>query len=254
VILEKLSLIVQRRRNRFIGIDIPLSTIDNGHITELEGDNPSSQDIHHVRALIHQIHFGQDTNRPCSLGVGLSGHLQPVGIGKIGVGRSDSEDDGVGFGNVSHQHVSNLLFDISRLISDGYFGQTGQIDQGEGEDVGGEDSQVDWVWRYTLTIRQTLLKTDRDLPAFFPVIFSVSRTISSLILLKSWNFCPGKWRNSPHSSALSSFSVDLATASSIQSAHALSFGYRAYQASRPCYHWALRGRHGGSIAGLEVDA
>jgi len=40
-----------------------------------------------------------------------------------------------------------------------------------------------------------------EIPAFFPVLASVSLTISSLILEKSWNFCPGRWRNSPHSSA-----------------------------------------------------
>jgi zinc transporter ZupT len=35
-----------------------------------------------------------------------------------------------------------------------------------------------------------------------PVLSSVSRTISSLILSKSWNFSPGKCKNSPHSSGL----------------------------------------------------
>lgn len=40
-----------------------------------------------------------------------------------------------------------------------------------------------------------------EMPAFLPVLASVSRTISSLILEKSWNFWPGRWRNSPHSSA-----------------------------------------------------
>lgn len=46
------------------------------------------------------------------------------------------------------------------------------------------------------------------IPAFFPVLSSVSRTISSRILLKSWNFSPGRCKNSPHSSALLAPSVE----------------------------------------------
>jgi hypothetical protein len=41
-----------------------------------------------------------------------------------------------------------------------------------------------------------------EIPPLRPVFDSVSRTISSLILLKSWNFWPGMCRNSPHSSLL----------------------------------------------------
>jgi hypothetical protein len=48
-----------------------------------------------------------------------------------------------------------------------------------------------------------------EMPALRPVLDSVSRTISSLILLKSWNFWPGMCRNSPHSSELFWLSADL---------------------------------------------
>jgi hypothetical protein len=48
-----------------------------------------------------------------------------------------------------------------------------------------------------------------EIPAFRPTFCSVSRMISSLILLKSWNFCPGMCKNSPHSSVLDSLSVVL---------------------------------------------
>ena len=45
------------------------------------------------------------------------------------------------------------------------------------------------------------------MPPLRPVLASVSLTISSRILLKSWNFWPGMCRNSPHSSTLDSLSV-----------------------------------------------
>ena len=46
-----------------------------------------------------------------------------------------------------------------------------------------------------------------EMPALRPVFESVSLTISSLILLKSKNFCPGMCRNSPHSSTFAALSV-----------------------------------------------
>ncbi len=46
-----------------------------------------------------------------------------------------------------------------------------------------------------------------EMPALRPTLASVSSPISSRILLKSKNFCPGIWRNSPHSSALAALSV-----------------------------------------------
>ena len=50
-----------------------------------------------------------------------------------------------------------------------------------------------------------------EIPAFLPVFASVSLTISSLILLKSNSFCPGRCKNSPHSSGLAALSPDLST-------------------------------------------
>ena len=48
-----------------------------------------------------------------------------------------------------------------------------------------------------------------DIPAFLPVFASVSLMISSLILLKSKSFSPGRCKNSPHSSALAALSLAL---------------------------------------------
>lgn len=145
MVLEVSLFIFQSRHDRFRRIDISLSSVDNGDITELEWDDPSSQDIHNVRSLIHQVDLGQDTDRPRSIWVHLSCHFQTVRVGQIRVGASDSENDGIGLRDKSHEHISNLLFDISRLVTDGDFGQTGQIDQRERENVWRKDPEVDWV-------------------------------------------------------------------------------------------------------------
>jgi hypothetical protein len=67
---------------------------------------------------VHEIDLGQDSNGPRSLRVDGSSELETVRVGQIGVGRSDGEDDGVWLGDELEKHVSNLLFDISRLVSD----------------------------------------------------------------------------------------------------------------------------------------
>jgi hypothetical protein len=36
-----------------------------------------------------------------------------------------------------------LLLNVLGLVADGHLGETGEIDEGEGEDVGGEDAKVD---------------------------------------------------------------------------------------------------------------
>ena len=77
-----------------------------------------------------------------SFGVDLASQLQTVRVGQISVGRGDGEDDGVGLLDVLEDHVSDLSLDIARLISDGDLGQPGQIDQGQGQNVRGVDSQV----------------------------------------------------------------------------------------------------------------
>lgn len=46
-----------------------------------------------------------------------------------------------------------------------------------------------------------------EMPALRPTLAAVSRSISSRILLKSKNFCPGMCRKSPHSSAFAALSV-----------------------------------------------
>ena len=87
-------------------------------------------------------------------------------------------------------------------------------------------------------------------PAFFPVIFSVSLTISSLILWKSWNFCPGRCKNSPHSSALSSLTFVFAMAFAIKSS-AASFYTCCARLTRLVFGIAIRFRSGHAVDQLE---
>jgi hypothetical protein len=65
-----------------------------------------------------------------------------------------------------------------------------------------------------------------EMPALRPVFASVSLTISSRILLKSWNFWPGMCRNSPHSSIFASLSCPADMASCLTPFVFTSAGWR----------------------------
>ena len=69
--------------------------------------------------------------------------LETIRVCKICVGSGDGEDDGVGLCDVLEDHVLDLFLDILWLITDRDLCETGEIDEGEGKDVGREDSEVD---------------------------------------------------------------------------------------------------------------
>jgi len=94
--------------------------------------------------LIHEIYLGQDSDRSKALGIDFASEFQSIRVSQISVGGSNGEDDGVGFLNELEEHVADLNLNIARLISDSDLGETGKIDESEGEDVGGEDTKTNW--------------------------------------------------------------------------------------------------------------
>ena len=149
--LKELLLVLQCSCDRLGLVDIPLSSVDDRDVTQPKGDDSTSENVDDIGSLVHEIHLGQDSNRSRSLWVHLPSHLQSVRVGQIGVGGGDSEDDGVWLGDESHEHVTDLLLDIARLVADWDLGETGKVDQGQGEDVRREDTEVDRVRRDTWT-------------------------------------------------------------------------------------------------------
>jgi hypothetical protein len=88
-----------------------------------------------------QSHYAN--KRRTTLWIYFTRQFQAIRVCEIGVGSRDSKDDGVWFCNVLEDHVLDLLFNVFGLVADGYFGETRKIDEGEGEDIGGEDAEVD---------------------------------------------------------------------------------------------------------------
>lgn len=143
VVLEEVFLVLQSIGDGPLVLNITLTAVDNGNVTQAQRNNSSSENIHNISALVHQINLTQHTNSALTLGVHLTRQLQTIGVGQILVGRGDGQNDGVGLADVLENHIPNLALNILGLISDGHLGQTGQIDQGQGEDVGRVDAQVD---------------------------------------------------------------------------------------------------------------
>ena len=77
-----------------------------------------------------------------TLRIYFTGKFETIGVCQVCIGGGDGKDDGIRFSDVFENHVANLFLNILWLISDRYLGEPRQIDEGEGEDVGGEDSQI----------------------------------------------------------------------------------------------------------------
>jgi len=60
---KELFLLPQCILHRVSSVDILLASVDNSDETELERVGSAGQNIQSVRASIHQIELGQDTNR-----------------------------------------------------------------------------------------------------------------------------------------------------------------------------------------------
>lgn len=143
MVLEEALLILQGSRNLLLVLNVPLATVDHRNVAQSQGDDSAGQNIDDVGSMIHQIHLCQDTDCPLTLRIHLPSKLQTVRIGQILIRCGDGQDDRVRLLDIFQDHLLDLPLDISGLVSHRHLGQTGQIDQSQGQDLGGVDSQVD---------------------------------------------------------------------------------------------------------------
>ena len=66
---------------------------------------------------------------PLTLRVRLPSELESVAGGDVRVGRGHSEDEASVPADVSHDHVFNLVPDVSGLVTHGNLGQARQVDE-----------------------------------------------------------------------------------------------------------------------------
>jgi hypothetical protein len=119
VVLEELLLMLKSGGNSSGVVDVALRSVDDGNVTETKRDNATGENVDDVRSLVHQIDLRKDTDGSETLRVDLTSELETVGVGQIGVGSGDGENDRVGLLNELEEHVADLNLDVARLVTDG---------------------------------------------------------------------------------------------------------------------------------------
>ena len=142
MILKKRRFLLQSIAYADIIVNILLSSIDDGNVPPDERNDFVLQHVDAVGTGIHQIDLGEHSHRPMAVRIDGLGKFERIGIGQIGIGGSDCENNGIGIGNVRQTHFSNQVFNVVGLISHGHLGHSGQIDEGQRQDVGRINFQV----------------------------------------------------------------------------------------------------------------
>jgi len=62
MILEEFPFVGKGFFDCLASFDIPLTTVDDGDVTQTKGDDSTCQNVHYVCSLVHQIDFCEDTN------------------------------------------------------------------------------------------------------------------------------------------------------------------------------------------------
>lgn len=161
VVLEERPFGFESRRDGLGVVDITLAAVDDWDVAKTQRNDTSSENIYDVCSLvpgamsistvqytgekgyIHQVDLGEYTDRPQTLRVDFTRHLQTVRVGEILVGSGNGENDTTRLGDILHEHIADLLLDVLRLVSNGNLRQAGQIDEGECEHVRRVNAQVD---------------------------------------------------------------------------------------------------------------
>lgn len=101
-------------------LDVLLRTVDDADETKFKWVYAARKNVHGIRAVIHQVQFGEDPNRPFTHGVDMAGQLERFRVDQVNVGGRNGKDDTVRLGDVFGDEVACLLLDISRLVANGY--------------------------------------------------------------------------------------------------------------------------------------
>lgn len=87
---EKELFLVEGEFDPLLVNDILLRSVFNPHIAQFQVDFFSQDHIFSVGSPVHDINFSDDSNGSFTLGIDLSGHLETIAGGNIGVGGDDA--------------------------------------------------------------------------------------------------------------------------------------------------------------------
>lgn len=88
-----------------------------------------------MEAHFQKGHFMQPevrrSSRSLTLRVDVFGQFERVRVGQVSVSGSDGQDQAALATDELHDHVSDLLLDVGRLVSHRYFSDARQVDEGQ---------------------------------------------------------------------------------------------------------------------------
>mmetsp|Transcript_68 Transcript_68/g.139 ORF Transcript_68/g.139 Transcript_68/m.139 type:complete len:224 (+) Transcript_68:1473-2144(+) len=141
--LKELRFSLQCFSNGQVHLDVFLATQHDTDVTQAKRNHLSKQKIEGIGTFIHNIDLCNDTKSSHSLRVNLFGKTEGIGGSDISITSTNSKNHSVFLGNVLHQHFANLVLDVRRLVTNGNTSHTRKIDQGEIQNVGRKNLQVD---------------------------------------------------------------------------------------------------------------
>mmetsp|Transcript_65494 Transcript_65494/g.109896 ORF Transcript_65494/g.109896 Transcript_65494/m.109896 type:complete len:722 (+) Transcript_65494:87-2252(+) len=123
--------------------DVLLPAVDHADVPALQGHHFAHQDVHRVRALVHQVQLREDADGPVARRVDFAGDGQGVGVGQVVVGGGHGEDDAVLLRDVLHDEVADLHVHVRGLVPDRDLRDARQVDEGQVEHVRRVDLELD---------------------------------------------------------------------------------------------------------------
>lgn len=85
--LEEPRLVCSRILHRTFGIDVLLASVYDTNETELQRINTASKDVESIRAGVHKIELGENTNGAMSLRIDRARKLERVRVGEVNIRR-----------------------------------------------------------------------------------------------------------------------------------------------------------------------
>lgn len=122
--------------------DVLLRAIHYTDDAQLDGNDPTAQDIDGISTSVHEIQLGDHCQGAPAIGIHVLGQLKRLTSGHVRIGGRHSQNDRVGVLNILENQVFDLGLDILRLIAHRHLGDAGQIHQRQVDHVCGEYLQV----------------------------------------------------------------------------------------------------------------
>lgn len=127
---EKLAFASHCKGDVLSSFDILLRAIHHANVASSQRQQLIFENVTRICSLIHQIQLSDDTDRADSLWVDLLRQLQSVRVCQIRVGGCDGENQTCFLLDELENHLLDLVLNVNRLIADGDFRETRQIDEG----------------------------------------------------------------------------------------------------------------------------